>query len=264
VPSRAAGSRPWYKKARYAVPPLAMAVTAAAVVVAMSVQDTDTQSGGRETGGANVQTSPGATSDPFDLPYDEAYGRFEPITVSDSGRRTIPLPAEAWNGGIVTATYAGSGRFDISTRWDSSKTHVGWISHMDIVYGPYSGTVTYGTGFDRSVKSLDVGSGGTHDSADGEPWQVTIAQVSSAKRLPPVVSGSGDAVFLYSGAGADVVLEYRGLMRFLAFQALLRRGGARVLVPSSGAHSGTRTVHLAPGPSIVEIHTDGWWQATIK
>lgn len=251
-------SKPWYRKAGYGALVLALAGTVAAVVIVAGVDDTQPPSPGPGAGSATAPANTGAESSASARPYDEAYGTFEPITVSGSGRRTIALPPEAWDAGIVTATYAGSDPFDIVTRWRS--TVVPWIS-MGLVHGPYSGTFTYGTDWRGSVKNLEVASGGWKD--DGGPWEVTVAPVSSAETLPPVVSGTGDAVFLYSGAGADVVLQYQGFERFVALQAPLGQG-YRVLVPGDVRGPGTRSAQLAPGPSIIEIRTDGSWKVTLE
>lgn len=254
--------RPWYRKARYGV--LLLAVVVVAALVTLSVGDSETTSPGREAGNVPTRTVPEHVSNAFDRPYDDAYGWFEPITVVGKGWQTIPLPVEARNGGVVTATYAGSESFGIATRWDSSGTVVSWLAYNDVVYGPYSGTVTYAAALGRAIRHLDV-SVGRLSAAIDDAWEVTIAPVSSAQKLPPIASGTGDAVFRYSGPGADVVLQYRGPERFLAFQKVLGQSHAEVLVPGGiGPHSGTRTVHLAPGPSLVVISTDGSWTLTVE
>lgn len=171
----------------------------------------------------------------------------------------ILLPPEAWNGGVITAHYEGPGGFDIWTRWNSPNVVVSWKPpYMYLESGPYSGTFTYGLNWGGGITSLKVG------SAESGPWEVTVAPVSSAEELPRESSGTGDAVFLYSGDGADLVLDFRvvGDRDFFVDQSL--PGGARTVLVPPANRSGTRRGHLAPGPSVVSITTRGDWKATIK
>lgn len=252
TPADALACRPWYRRARYGLPLLVIAAIVP-VVVALIVQDSDTTP--RGAGSATAESNP----------YDEAFGTFEPITRSGTGDSEIRLPAEAWNGGIITAHSEGPGHFDIATRWHSPNNVVPWKPpYMYRESGPYSGTFTYGLDWGRSIKRLEVDWEGLNDSTDGGPWEVTVAPISSAEELPGEASGTGDAVFLYSGDGADLVLDFRVVRDRDFFVAQRLPGGVfTVLVPPAD-RSGTRSVQLAPGPSIVSITTRGDWKATIK
>ena len=242
------GRKPWYRRFRY-VAPLAVVGVVVAGVVAWGVQDRDTASPRHRTGSTGAEANP----------YDRAFGSFEPITASGSGRGTIPLPAGA-RAGIVTATYEGSGFFDVGfpPAYSLLSTWVG-------VRGPYHGSVPFGLSYEKpQAHSLTVW------AWEGRGrWQVTIAPVSSAEELPAAVSGTEDAVFLYSGEHTRWVFSRKPDSDRLWITRVAATPRPRNIPTTWEIPGSSYVVYLGGylggvGPSVVTVTTHGGWSATAK
>lgn len=234
-------ARPWYRRARYVAPLLAVAAVLA-LVVALGVRGSETGSPPSGSGG-----SPAATD-----PQDGAFGSFEPTTASGTGRDRVPLP-EGASVGVVTATYEGSGYFDVGfVRGKNAFPLISWTG----VRGPYAGSVTFGL-FDRPQSdSLTVW-------ADGGPWRVTIAPISSAGELPSSVEGTKDAVFRSSGEPDRWVFTKQGADRLIVIEAVPATSSSRLPRAWTTVVDGTSAaVRLGgAGPSVVAVSADGGWSA---
>lgn len=250
--------KPWYTRGRYGLLLLATAVVVTGVV-ALKVQGPDATSPGRETGSANAE-APDHVSTPGDRLYDEAYGWFEPITMTGTGTTTIPLPEDS-TAGIVTAYYDNHGYFDVEFLFPHDRS-----TSLIATPGPYRGTVAYGPhtiGDEKMPDSLRVWTTGA--------WEVTVAPISSAEQLPPTASGV-DAVFLYDGDGAVLVVEHQDrrdrVLSVLQWRVSPRPGQDFPVTPKGFAYLKTdrysETVRLAPGPSVVTIDAFGRWSARLK
>ena len=233
---------PWYRRIRYVAPLVAIAM-AVAVVLALSVRGSETTSPRSGTGNTTTALTP----------YDKAFGSFEPVTASGHGRGTIPLPPGA-RIGVITATHQGSGFFDVGFRRGMSAFPlISWVG----VDGPYHGSVTFGL-FDRpQADSLTVW------AEDPSSWQVTIAPLSSAEELPTTVSSTEDAVFRYSGERTRWVFRKRGANRLLVVQAAPDKAGRWAWTTIVDGSWETLTLG-GHGPSVVAVHADGGWSATVK
>jgi hypothetical protein len=231
---------------RYVVPVVAVA-TVVAVVVALMVW-------GSETASEQKQNDTGAQATVTTRAYDAAFGSFDPVTASGTGTDTVPLPQGA-RYGVITASYDGSGFFDVGFRRGLSAFPLtSWIG----VEGPYHGTVPFGLFHKTPADELTVW------AADDGPWRVTISPISAADELPATVAGDSDAVFRYNGGQTSLVMRKRGADRLLVAEVAGRPtvhalGGAQIIDHRSGV------VRLAgSGPSVVMVSADGGWTATVK
>lgn len=176
------------------------------------------------------------------------------------------MPAGDSTAGIITAQYSGPGSLDVGFQLETTYLSLIWPPPGG---GPYSGSAAYGLqtfhlygNHGEMPDSLSV-------SADG-PWEVTIAPISSAEELPTRASGV-DAVFLYNGDGADLVVKHQ-LPRRLALSVsqwgLDPGPGLNFHVIKGFASLKTdrysETWRLAPGPSVVTIDSFDRWNARIK
>lgn len=237
------GRRPWY---RYAAPLAAVAAVMTGLV-ALGVLESDDSPSRNGAGSTTAETNP----------YDEAFGSFEPVTASGSGRGTIPLPAGA-RAGIITATYDGTGSFDVG--WQQGMGTTLLLNYWGVV-GPYQGGVPFGVfaGDSPAADSLTV-------FADEGPWQVTIAPVSSGAEMPAAVSGRNDAVFLHSGQGAEWVFNRTTESRHLDVAQIVNLASPHTagLLMQWTTDVALERVRLRAGPSVVVVSSDGGWSATAR
>lgn len=242
--------------------PRSVITTAAVLAVLAACGGTDTATDPATDSATDSATAP-ATTSPNDTggpptttaPEDRSFGSFEPATTSGSGRDTVPMP-EGASVGMVTATYDGSGLFDVGfVRGRNAFPLISWTA----VTGPYDGSVTFGL-FDRpQARSLTVW-------ADEGSWEVTIAPLSSAEELPDTVTRTGDAVFRYSGEPTRWVFRKRGTDRLIVIQGVASPAStppARAWTTVVWGTSETVTLGES-GASVVAVSADGRWSATAQ
>lgn len=277
--AQAAPSRPWFKQKRFVIPggiaalvivgsvanagnkakdaaqPPQVAIsvsssaapvqakpvptTTAPIVPAAPVTTTDAAV---PTPTAEVTTPP--PPPPAASPYDEAYGSFKPVTKSGKGDSVISLPAGA-EAGIITITYKGSDFFSADTIDAANKMT---LDTSVTSIGKYSGTTLFGmSSLGEPPKKLKISGNGS--------WSVTVAPISSAKKLAQTNSGNGDQVFLYDGEAANWALKHQGDGAFIV--SADDGSFPDMLVMEIGNYSGT--VPLGAGPLILEVKADGAW-----
>ncbi len=173
------------------------------------------------------------------------YGSFDPIRHSGSGDSVVTLP-EGVDAAMVTVSHDGAASFVVKGL-DASEQPT-----MDLLVnttGAYSGTVAYGLSGDVGGQAVMLAI-----TADGN-WTIDVAPLGSAEEFAG--SGSGDAVFLYSGASTSLALHHDGAKNFIVFQHTGVAFPFALLVNAVGEYVGT--VPLAPGPSVVTVNADGLW-----
>lgn len=178
---------------------------------------------------------------------DSSYGTFTPVTQTGTGDGLVTLPAGA-KAGIVTATYQGADNFSV-TVLDASNQSTGQLLVNTI--GSYTGTTAYGFN--------TLGTGVTLQVSGSGSWTVTISPVSAAPALP--ASGTGDGVFLYSGAAARLSATHDGSANFAVLEETDDPFHFGLLINEIGAYSGT--VPLSAGPSVISITADGNWTTSL-
>lgn len=207
-----------------------------------------------EDGGATTQpsaeprSSDAASQKPSAADWaDSTYGTFAPVTQSGVGDALVTLPAAA-KAGIVTADYHGADNFSISIL-DATNQPTGQLLVNTI--GNYSGTTAYGFNALSKGATLQVSGSGN--------WTLTISPVSAAPAL--AASGSGDAVFLYSGPAARLTATHDGRENFSVLEETGSAFHYGLLINEIGPYSGT--VPLSAGPSVVSVTADGNWTMTV-
>lgn len=245
--------RPWYRRARYLVPVVAVAAIAAAGV-SITAQDAVTTAPERDTGTAATPASR----------YDAAFGTFPATTVSGTGSGNVDLPAslaaEA-RGGIITVNYRGADRFDITLRNgpglvkpDSGGLSLGTFG----LRGPYNGSFLFGNKFvpGERIAAQAADTPWTlivWSQSDSKAfWQVTFAPISSARELGAVTNGQGDEVLLYDGEFARLHVVTSPPASYTMAQWDLK--SLQGFQPSA---------YLYPGPAVVAVSSSGLWRATL-
>lgn len=175
------------------------------------------------------------------------WGDFEPIQKSGTGDTIIALP-EGATGGIVTATHKGASNFAVSVL-DANNASTGELLVNTI--GAYSGTTAWGISPLGEGVRLQV-------TADGA-WTFDIRPMGSAPAL--AAGGSGDAVFLYTGAAGALTATHDGSRNFVVQEETGEVFSIGLLVNDIGAYSGT--VPLSSGPSVITVTADGNWTLAV-
>lgn len=178
---------------------------------------------------------------------DSSYGTFVPVTQTGTGDSLITLPVGA-KAGVVSATYQGGDNFSI-TVLDAANQSTGQLLVNTI--GAYTGTTAYGFNAMSVGVTLQVSGSGS--------WTVIVSPVSAVPALP--TSGSGDGVFLYSGAATRLTAAYGGSGNFAVLEETGDAFHYGLLVNEIGAYSGT--VPLSAGPSVISVTADGNWTTTL-
>ncbi|WP_082485106.1 TM2 domain-containing protein [Rathayibacter sp. Leaf296] len=200
---------------------------------------------------ASAEPAPVETSQP-DPAIDETaetaawatdeFGTFTSVTESGTGDSIVTLPVGA-TAGVVTAEFSGDGNFAVQII-DAQNASTGELLVNTI--GSYSGVTVYG------FNALGTGSS-AQITANG-PWTLRFDPVAASPALVP--SGTGDAVFLYSGDAARLTASHQGSANFVV-QEETGGFGFGLLVNEIGAYSGT--VPLSAGPSVISVTADGSW-----
>ncbi|MDY0912856.1 NINE protein [Rathayibacter festucae] len=172
----------------------------------------------------------------------DEFGTFATVTESGTGDSVVTLPAGA-TAGVVTAEYSGDGNFAVQII-DAQNASTGELLVNTI--GSYSGVSTYGFNAFGTGASAQITASG--------PWTLRFDPVSASPALAP--SGTGDAVFLYSGDATRLTASHQGSANFVV-QEETGGFGFGLLVNEIGAYSGT--VPLSAGPSVVTVTADGAW-----
>jgi hypothetical protein len=176
--------------------------------------------------------------------YDSTYGKFAPVTTKGTSDTVIKLPAGA-KGGIITSSYTGSSNFIIEVLDAGNQPTIdGPVNAI----GNYKGTTAFGFN--------SIGNPGTQLKVTGVgTWSITIAPVSSAPATKPA-TGTGDAVFLYSGPAATWSFTNAGDANFIVneYSADPFPG---IGVNEIGTYSGKKPVNA--GPAVVVLESNGAW-----
>jgi hypothetical protein len=172
----------------------------------------------------------------------DEFGTFASVTESGTGDSVVTLPAGA-TAGVVTAEYSGEGNFAVQII-DAQNASTGELLVNTI--GSYSGVTVYGFN--------SFGNGASAQITASGPWTLRFDPVSASPALAP--SGTGDAVFLYSGDASRLTASHQGTANFVV-QEETGGFGFGLLVNEIGAYSGT--VPLSAGPSVVSVTADGSW-----
>jgi hypothetical protein len=172
----------------------------------------------------------------------DEFGTFASVTESGTGDSVVTLPAGA-TAGVVTADYSGDGNFAVQII-DAQNASTGELLVNTI--GSYSGATVYGFN--------SFGTGASAQITASGPWTLRFDPVSASPALAP--SGTGDAVFLYSGDASRLTASHQGSANFVV-QEETGGFGFGLLVNEIGAYSGT--VPLSAGPSVVSVTADGSW-----
>lgn len=193
---------------------------------------------------ADEETEEPSEEEPPANPYEDAYGTFEPVTVTGTGDGVVPVPAAV---GVVTASHDGSRNFAI-TALNVNNESTGDLLVNTI--GPYSGTTAFGLSAFTDATNLQV-------TADGN-WSITIVPIAAAPPMTLPATGAGDAVLLYDGGPATWAITHDGSSNI----AVIAHGGLfpDLLVNEIGPYSGT--VPVSAGPSVVILKADGGWSIT--
>ena len=169
------------------------------------------------------------------------------MTQAGKGDSVIALPAGS-KAGIVTATHDGSANFSVSVI-DAKNQPTGDLLVNTI--GAFTGVTAWGmNAIGADGKNLQI-------SADGN-WTIAINPIGTATELP--ATGTGDAVYMYTGAAANFALTHAGASNFAVMQYTGGFGNMPLRVNEIGAYRGT--VPFTKGPSVVVIQADGAWTAT--
>jgi hypothetical protein len=251
TPAPPEGVRPWYRRPAYLAPLVLLVLTLVVSVVLVSGGDQDRQG------------SPD--------PYEAVYGTFEPISRSGRGEAVVALPRST-NAGILTMKVS-SGRFDVTGTAANSfdlGSLIGWTGGT----APYRGSTAFGLSDSAfHLSDPDFGLKYLHIGADpAASWTLTVKPISSAAELPAAASGTGNAIFLYSGDASEWLLEYSGSGYFWVGQQLLGTGSTGpwttrpspqpLAVETGKNHRGT--VAAMAGPSVVIIKAEGRWRVTAQ
>jgi hypothetical protein len=208
-----------------------------------------------EAAEASAEPAPAETPQPASVVDESAetaawatdeFGTFTSVTESGTGDSVVTLPAGA-TAGVVTAEYSGDGNFAVQII-DAQNASTGELLVNTI--GTYSGTTVYGFN--------SFGTGASAQITASGPWTLRFDPVSAAPVLAE--SGTGDAVFLYSGDASRLTASHQGSANFVV-QEETGGFGFGLLVNEIGAYSGI--VPLSAGPSVVSVTADGSWTLTL-
>jgi hypothetical protein len=172
------------------------------------------------------------------------------VSVQGSGDATVALPASVGQPALLHARYRGSSTFVVRAL-DANGDDVSVLVNS---LGNYEGTVPVGF-----VNATGLVTTQLHVSTTG-PWHLDLAPPSLAPTLaPPGVSGTGDAVLAYQGAGvtAHVEIVERAPFEIETFS----RGAVTILAHRKGPFSGD--VALPAGPAFVSVTTPGKWSMSL-
>jgi hypothetical protein len=177
--------------------------------------------------------------------YSKDYGTFTASAHTGAGSTTFAFP-KGIQSLLVVATHSGSGSFSIT------ELGAGNLSTKRVpvsVKGSYSGMVALG------LSSAKVRTTAIRISGSGT-WHVTLEPIAAAPIIAIPASGTGDHVYLYSGKAAIWKVSSPGPTIF-ALNQFSSGSYPNLAVDESGNWSGP--VALEPGPSVVEIHSNGAW-----
>ncbi|HEX4442149.1 MAG TPA: PASTA domain-containing protein [Galbitalea sp.] len=177
--------------------------------------------------------------------YAEDYGTFSPISKSGPGTKTFSFP-HGIASLIVRASHPGAGSFRVS---ELGKGEMSTGRSPIAVSGSYHGGVAIGLTKVR-VRTTAIQVSGTGS------WHITLIPVASAAVISFPSSGTGDQVFLYSGAASIRTVSSPGPTTFVLNQ-ISSSSSPNLAVNESGNWTGK--IGLQPGPSVIEIHSTGTW-----
>jgi hypothetical protein len=180
--------------------------------------------------------------------YAKDYGSFTAITQSGKGTATIQLPKRI-RAELVVASYSGGGKFSVT---ELGAGNVATKRTPVSVTGSYSGSVALGL-TSAKVRTTEIRVSGAG------AWRITIEPISSSPIIERPVTRKGDYVYLYSGKAAIWTVASPGHTKFVLNQ-ISSGSYPNLAVDESGNWAGK--VAIEPGPSVVEIHSNGTW--TIK
>ena len=177
--------------------------------------------------------------------YAQDYGTFTSREYSGSNTGTIVLPT-----GVAALTvksvFSGSGAFTI-TELGSGGIPTGrtLVSATD----SFSGYDAVGLEQPK-VPTTELTVNGNGD------WRITLIPIAAAPIISLPVSATGDHVYLYSGAAAMWTVSSPGPTTYILDQ-ISSSSYPNLAVNESGNYAGR--IALQPGPSVIEIHSNGPW-----
>jgi hypothetical protein len=177
--------------------------------------------------------------------YAQNYGSFPAISQGGSGTDVFLLPTGITSA-IVRATYSGGGTFGIV---ELGKGGIATNRTLVAASGSYGGTIALGL---TKVKVPTTAIRVTGSSS----WRITIIPIASAPILTTSAAGRGDRVYLYSSLSAIRTVSSPGPTNFTLNQ-ISSSSFPNLAVNESGSWSGP--IALQPGPSVVEIRSNGPW-----
>jgi hypothetical protein len=177
--------------------------------------------------------------------YAEDYGTFSPISKSGSGTKIFTFP-HGIASLIVKASHPGAGSFRVS---ELGKGGMSTGRAPIAVSGSYHGGVAIG------LTKVKIRTTAIQVSGTGS-WHITLIPVASAAVISFPSSGTGDQVFLYSGAASIRTVSSPGPTTFMLNQ-ISSSSSPNLAVNESGNWTGK--IGLQPGPSVVEVHSTGTW-----
>jgi hypothetical protein len=177
--------------------------------------------------------------------YSQNYGSFHTTTHRGSGLEILAVPHGA-KAAMAVATFDGAGAFTIvelgAGEVPTGRTLVSAARH-------YSGANALGlTSQKVSTTEIEINGRGK--------WSVTIEPVSKAPIVSVPITAMGDHVYLYSGPTAMWTVSSPGPTTFILNQ-ISSSSYPNLAVNESGSWAGP--IALQPGPSVIEIHSNGGW-----
>jgi hypothetical protein len=179
--------------------------------------------------------------------FDKTYGTFAVTSAQGSSDAVVNLPAGAKTG-LLTAMYTGATNFVVE-QLDSSNQVTDLLVNT---IGNYSGVTAFGV--QGEARTLKITAGGA--------WTVKLAAISSAPGIGAHASGSGDAVYLWTGRAANWAISNQGSENFVVQTRDASLFGGDLLVNEIGAYTGT--VPVTQGPAVVQITSNGAWTLSVQ
>jgi PASTA domain len=177
--------------------------------------------------------------------YAQDYGSFPTITRTGTGSAIIALPS-GLTAAIVKSTYSGVGSFRVTELAAKNVTTKRVV--VSAKYS-YSGTSAFGlVAVKARTAALEVSGIGS--------WKVIISPIASAPIIATPIAARGDHVYLYSGLSTTWTVRSPGPTTFMLNQ-ISSSSYPNLAVNESGNWAGP--VALQPGPSVIEIHSNGAW-----
>jgi hypothetical protein len=177
--------------------------------------------------------------------YAKDYGTFTPIAQGGTGGQTFDLPAGI-TAALVVWSYSGGGHLTI-TELGKGDLPTGRV----LVKSASSPRRMDALGLSKSkVPTTAIEVNGTGK------WRVTIEPIASAPIIATPAAATGDGVYLYSGPAKIWTVSSPGQTTFMLNQ-ISSGSNPNLAVDESGSWAGQ--VALQPGPSVVEIHSNGAW-----